>query len=89
MTNIPRGIIGHIRNEGVSHPYVLVEDDNSNGYLIYTSTIPDFYGPGAGPDDCVFDVWVLKDELDDFFQEKAWEIDWSADSLSDIEGSQS
>lgn len=82
MTNIPVGVVGHIRNGSEPHPYVLVEDDedNTGGYLILTSTIPDFESKdGEG-----FDNWVLKDELEDFFQEKGWQIDWSADTLPDV-----
>ncbi|MDX1932940.1 MAG: hypothetical protein SFU56_10075 [Capsulimonadales bacterium] len=72
MTNIPVGVKGRILNEGEAEPYVLVQDDvyNTGGYLVLTSDTWDFTSNNG------HDYWVLKDELEDFFQEAMWQIDW-------------
>lgn len=70
MVSIPIGIKGRIRNEGVSEPYILVEDEvlSTGGYYVFQYPSSDFVGG--------FDDWVLASELEDYFRDSGWEVDW-------------
>jgi hypothetical protein len=80
--NIPIGVKGRIRNDGVSEPYLLVQDDLSNtgGYLILTSASSDV-GTDLGEG---YDYWVLGNELEHFFQDSGWQVDWSVASPPNV-----
>lgn len=80
---VPVGVKGRIRNAGVKEPYVFVQDDLSNteGYLVLTSDNIDFT---TG-----YDGWVLKNDLDEYFQEAGWDVQWLEDTTSIPGGSPS
>ena len=70
---IPIGVKGRILNAGVLEPYILVEDDfdDTGGYLVLMSEDPEFK-KGTG-----HDYWVLKEDLEAYFQETGWQVEWS------------
>ncbi len=74
---VPIGIKGFITNSGVREPYVFVQDDlaNTGGYLILTSSKPDF---SSGFDSTGFDDWTPKDDLEGYFEEANWVIEWES-----------
>ena len=69
---IPINIKGYILDSDEREPYIIVQDDlaNTGGYLILQSNHLDFT-TGTG-----HDCWVLKDDLEDFFHETGWEVEW-------------
>ena len=75
---IPIGVAGRILNPEPGEekePYVLVQDDGerTGGYLIFSCSTPSF---DVAP---VYDSWVLKEDLEAYFAEDGWEIEWSED----------
>ena len=75
---IPIGVVGYIRNKDGPDAYVMVEDDRSNtgGYLILYSSEPEFRIESGSPNCTGHDDWVMTDDLDGYFEEASWDIEW-------------
>ena len=74
---IPIGTVGRIVRGDRAGQFVRVLDDaaNTGGFLVVVSPDPRFR-PGAGGDD-----WVeTKEDLERYFLECHWMIDWSPDT---------
>ena len=70
---IPIGRPGLILDEDEETPHILVEDHEykTGGYLILRCISADFKS-GIGYDD-----WVLKEDLEAYFEESGWTVVWS------------
>lgn len=79
MKHIPIGRKGFIRNEGVLEPYILIQDDreNTGGYYVYKYASSDMVNG--------FDDWVLEGELEDYFRDSGWQVDWLEKVQADVE----
>ena len=74
---IPLETVGAIRNSDKTDHRVLASDDagNTGGLLIYEWWLGS-NGPNAN---AAFDSWVAdRRELQQFFEEAAWDVAWSA-----------
>ena len=67
---IPINSKGRILNPQTKEDYIVVQDDlgNTGGYLVLQSDTADFT---TG-----YDFWVCKDELEEFFHETGWDVEW-------------
>ena len=74
---IPLETVGAIRNSDKTDHRVLVSDDagNTGGLLIYEW----WFGSNGPNANAAFDSWVAdRRELQQFFEEAAWDVAWSA-----------
>ena len=80
MPDIPVNRIGVIKESKDPNEkgwYVKVVDDSKNtgGFLIFTSSTPEFAKWGE-----VFDSWVeKKNAIQTFFEKAGWRVKWAAD----------
>jgi len=74
---IPINVVGNIVNsDKVAHRVRVADDaDDTGGFLIY-----EWWGGSEGPNERRgFDSWVEnRDDLQQFFAESGWQIDWPA-----------
>jgi hypothetical protein len=68
---IPVGKRGIIKKGPDAGHFIYVEDNLMGGFLIHTSPDADFQRG--------MDGWVDKEDLDQYFNEAGWEIDWLED----------
>lgn len=73
---IPIGTIGRIIRPELQAPFILVVEDliSTGGYLIMKSDNLQFSG------DKVYDYWAPECDLEGFFEESGWQIDWNVNT---------